>query len=68
MTEEKNWYASRTVWGGIVAILASLAHLAGYTLEADDQLGLVDGLSTLAGAAGGILALYGRVRARHRLV
>lgn len=60
----KNWYQSKTVWGALVAIGASLVRLAGYELGDAEQAELTDLLSTLAGAAGGVLALYGRLTAK----
>ncbi|OLP61861.1 hypothetical protein BJF93_19445 [Xaviernesmea oryzae] len=68
MTEEKNWYASRTVWGGLIALLAALAKVAGVDLSLEDQTGILDGVTALTGGIGGLLAIYGRLRARHRLV
>lgn len=67
MGELKNWYTSKTVWGGVVAILASCSHLLGVEIAADDQGGLVDSLTALAAAAGGLVAIWGRISARKRL-
>lgn len=67
MTDMKMWYQSRAVWGGLVAILASCANLAGLDITADDQMQLVDGLTALAAAAGGLLAVYGRISAIKRV-
>lgn len=70
MTETKSILASRTVWGAAIAVLASLAGLAGYAVGPADQaqaLGLVDELvavsDRLIAVAGGALAIWGRVRA-----
>jgi hypothetical protein len=49
MEEIKAWYQSRAVWGALVAILASV-------LQTDSLLALV-------GIVGGLLALYGRLKA-----
>jgi hypothetical protein len=67
MGELKNWYMSKTVWGGVVAILASCSHLLGVEIGSDDQSGLVDGLTALATAAGGLVAIRGRISATKRL-
>lgn len=67
MGELKNWYMSRTVWGGVVAILASCGNLLGLEIASEDQSGLVDGLTALAAAAGGLVAIWGRISARKRL-
>jgi hypothetical protein len=57
----KNWYQSKTVWGALIAVAASALHLAGLDVGADEQGELVNIAVTLAGAAGGLLALYGRI-------
>lgn len=67
MGELKNWYMSKTVWGGLVAILASCANLLGLDIAPHEQSGLVDGLTALAAAAGGLVAIWGRISARKRL-
>jgi hypothetical protein len=61
MNELKNWYQSKTVWGALIAVAASALHLAGLDIGADEQGELVNIAVTLAGAVGGLLALYGRV-------
>ncbi len=60
----KPWYRSKTVWGGIIAIGASLAHGFGVDIGAADQSQLADLAVALAGTAGGVFAIYGRVKAK----
>jgi hypothetical protein len=67
VSDLKIWYLSKTVWGGVVAILASCANFLGLDITNEDQSGLVDGLTALAAAAGGLLAIWGRISARTRL-
>lgn len=67
MNELKNWYLSKTVWGGVVAILASCGNLFGLDIAPEDQSGVVDGLTALAAAIGGLFAIWGRISARTRL-
>ncbi|KGD85801.1 MULTISPECIES: hypothetical protein [Rhizobium/Agrobacterium group] len=59
----KAWYQSKTVWGALIAVGASLLQVAGIELGADMQADLADIAVTLAGAAGGLLAIYGRISA-----
>ncbi|MFB9951334.1 hypothetical protein ACFFP0_21005 [Rhizobium puerariae] len=59
----KEWYQSKTVWGALVAVGASLLQIAGIELGPDMQADLADIAVTLAGAAGGLLAIYGRISA-----
>lgn len=67
MDEVKSWYMSKTVWGGVVAILASCADLLGVEVAPADQIGIADGLTALVAAAGGLLAIAGRLMAKRRL-
>jgi len=70
--EDKRWWMSRGVWGGIVAAAAGIAGAVwGVTLTADEQAHMVDLIVPLASAgsavAGGIAAIVGRVRAKKRI-
>lgn len=67
MDEMKQWYLSKTVWGALVAIVASLLSGIGFELGADAQGELADDLVSLAGAIGGLIAIYGRLTAEKRL-
>lgn len=66
-TETKVWYLSRTVWGGILAIAASVLNLAGIEISGADQAELADKMTALMAAAGGIVAVAGRLAASRRL-
>ncbi|MCD2181004.1 hypothetical protein [Rhizobium sp. GN54] len=66
-TETKVWYLSRTVWGGILAIAASVLNLAGTEISGADQAELADKMTALMAAAGGIVAVAGRLAASRRL-
>ncbi len=57
----KEWYQSKTVWGALITVLASLLQIAGLQLGADVQAHLVDIIMTMMGVAGGLLAIYGRI-------
>lgn len=59
----KPWYQSKTVWGALIAIGASLLKLAGFDLPEAAQDEIADAAVTLAGTFGGLLALYGRLTA-----
>ena len=63
MNEVKPWYASRAVWGGLVAVAAGLARLWGFELSGADASTLADAGCAVAGLAGGVLAVFGRVLA-----
>ena len=57
------WYKSKGVWGGLIACAAAVAGAFGYMLSPEDQASLADAAVVVAGAVGGILAVYGRVKA-----
>ncbi|MDA0338132.1 MAG: hypothetical protein O2782_23420 [bacterium] len=63
MYDEKAWYQSRTVWGGLIAVLAAVAGAFGFSIGGEDQAALVEAVAAVAGAAGGIVAIWGRVKA-----
>lgn len=60
----KNWYQSKTIWGAVVVILSAVLRAAGYEFGETDAAQLLDAVSTIATAVGGLLALYGRLTAR----
>jgi hypothetical protein len=57
------WWQSKTVWGGIIALLAGFATLAGVKLDATLQDQLAELVIGIANVAGGAIAWYGRVKA-----
>jgi hypothetical protein len=59
----KVWYKSRTMVGSIVAVVA----LAGYDLDAILQTEVADTFMNIAGLAGAVYAIYGRVLATKTL-
>lgn len=67
MTGIKSMLASKTVWGGVVVVLATLAQFLGYEIGAQDQAQLALILTQAAQIVGGIIAIYGRVTATKRI-
>jgi len=57
------WWQSKGVWGGIIAVLAGAATLAGVKLDATLQDQLATLLTGAGEVIGGALAWYGRVQA-----
>jgi len=58
MNDVKGILQSKTVWGAALAVLATLAQIAGYDLG--DTNGLAE---QVVAVVGGLLAIYGRVTA-----
>lgn len=67
MNNMKAWYNSKTIWGALIAVFAPLIQLAGVPLPIESQDELANGLVTVVGGIGGLLALYGRLSATDRL-
>lgn len=67
MEEVKSVLASKTVWGGILAVLAAVAGFLGYTVTPADQVALMEIGAAVVGAVGGVLAIYGRIVATKRI-
>lgn len=63
MDETKSWYMSKTVWGGLIAVAAGAAGAFGYTVAPDDQAQIVEAIVAIATVCGGLLAVFGRVKA-----
>lgn len=63
MIEEKPWYLSKTIWGSIVAVAASLLSGAGISLDSPAQAQFAEAAVQLVGALGGLFAIYGRLSA-----
>jgi Na+-transporting NADH:ubiquinone oxidoreductase subunit NqrE len=60
---EKKWYQSKAVWGGLIAVAAAIAGAFGYAVSPDDQASIVEAVVAIGGGIGGVLAVYGRVKA-----
>jgi hypothetical protein len=61
---QEPWYQSRVTWGAIIAVAGGLAGIGGYSIGAEDQAQIVNGIVGVTTAVGGLLAWYGRWRAR----
>lgn len=67
MNDTKPWYHSRTVWGALIAIAASIGGTFGIMIGAEEQGVLADAALQIVGAAGALFALFGRLSARQTL-
>jgi len=59
----KEWYKSKTVWGGLIAVGAAAAGAFGIVVDQDTQDQVAELAVTVATAVGGLLAIYGRIKA-----
>lgn len=58
MEVEKSAWASKTIWGSVAVVAVAVAQIAGYDIG--DAEGWTAGIVSLAG---GVLAIYGRIKA-----
>ena len=61
--ENKPWYESKAVVGGVVAVVAGIAGIMGVAINPDDQEAIVATVTAVGSAVGGALAVYGRIKA-----
>ena len=67
MEDFKSIFASKTVWGAIIAIGAGVAGIFGYSIGAEDQAQLAEIGVSVASMAGGLIAIFGRVKASKKI-
>lgn len=67
MDYAKKWYLSKTVWGALLAFSAPLLQLVGIYIDEGTQGELAAAIATVAGASGGLIALFGRISAKSSL-
>lgn len=65
--DEKPWYASRTIWGGVAAIIGGAGLLVGIEFDVTHVQALTDALLQAGTIIGGIVAVWGRMVARKRI-
>ena len=62
-TEVKEWYNSNGVRGGIITVCAAIAGIFGLNVDAGTQGQIANYAIVIMTAFGGLLAIYGRVKA-----
>lgn len=67
MYDNKPWYASKTILGGMIALVAGAAGAFGIAISPEDQEMITQGVLAVGSAIGGLLAIYGRIRATGRI-
>ena len=63
----KSWVTSKGVWGGIAAVGGGVLAFFGYTISDADLSRLIELGSSIASSVGGIVAIYGRVKATKKI-
>ncbi|MCO6409912.1 hypothetical protein [Hoeflea alexandrii] len=67
MTDVKPWWQSKTLWGAIVTIGSAVLGLTGLDLGETDREALTGLLASLGAAIGGMIAIFGRIKAKNRI-
>ncbi|GAB5463610.1 hypothetical protein [Hoeflea alexandrii] len=67
MTDVKPWWQSKTLWGAIVTIGSAVLGLTGLDLGETDREALTGLLTSLGAAIGGMIAIFGRIKAKNRI-
>ena len=57
----KSFFASKTIWGSIVALAATILPLLGFDFSTEDGSALTSAIDEIIAALGVIYAIYGRV-------
>ena len=65
LPQAKSALKSRAVIGGLIAVGAGVAGLFGVDLDAGTQANLATTIVDLASAVGGLIAIWGRLKATH---
>ena len=67
MYDVKSFFASKTIWGGIIALIASAAAIWGYSITPADQAQIVELITGVGGIIGSVMAIYGRIVATKKI-
>ncbi|WP_223477099.1 hypothetical protein [Oricola indica] len=67
MNEAKPWYLSKTIWGALVSVAATLGAMFGLPVDAAGQTALTEAILQTVSALAGIVAILGRVAASSRI-
>jgi len=59
----KHWWESKTIIGALVAIFSSILGFIGFSVEPEMQTEFADLVVTLISVIGGLIAIWGRVKA-----
>ncbi len=67
MTDIKPWWQSKTLWGAILTLGSAALGLAGLDVLDTDREALIELLTSLGAAIGGLIAIIGRITAKNRI-
>lgn len=67
MNDQKPWYLSKTIWGALVSVTATVATMAGVPVDSGSQAVLTESILQTVSAVAAIVAIVGRVGASSRI-
>jgi len=67
MNDVKPWYLSKTIWGALVSVGATLGAMFGLPVDSGGQAALTEAILQTVSAVAGIVAILGRVGAESRI-
>lgn len=67
MLNEKKWYESKAVWGGIISVASIAGGAFGYTVSDGDQEQLATAFAGAGATFGAVLSIVGRIKATHSI-
>ena len=65
--DQKSWWMSKTILGGIAALMGGILGVFGYTFAPEDQALLVEIIGTGITVMGSAVAIWGRTKATKAL-
>ncbi|WP_322895195.1 MULTISPECIES: hypothetical protein [unclassified Yoonia] len=63
----KHALKSKAIWGGVVAVGGGVAGFFGYSMSPEDTVQLPVLLASIASSVGGVLAIFGRIKADRKI-
>lgn len=67
MNGTKPVYLSKTIWGAVAAIVGGGVTIGNFVLTGADVMQVHELLTGIASSVGGLVAVWGRVKAKHRI-
>ena len=63
MQQTKAWYHSRTVWGSMIVVAATLLSAGGVNIDQSAQAQMTEAMLQITGVGASLYAIYGRLKA-----
>lgn len=67
MLDTKSILSSKSVWGGIIAVVGAALGFFGFSLSPDDTTSILAHFDSIIVAAGALFAIYGRIVATKQI-